>query len=78
MDMVIYALLSVAFATLVTVHIVIAVRLLLHKPRYRGVIVLVVLPLAPWWAHAAKWRRLSALWLISVILYALARAAASI
>ncbi len=70
-DKLVLAALLVSFATLVTTHVVIAVRLLWRaRPRYRGLVALVVPPLAPVWAYGEQWRRLCWLWVGSVVVYA--------
>ncbi|MCC6551994.1 MAG: hypothetical protein IT372_03095 [Polyangiaceae bacterium] len=67
------AILILAFATLVTVHVALAWRLALRaRPRWRGLVALVVPPLAPIYGLREGFRRSSALWLISVIVYVLA------
>lgn len=70
--------LLVCFATLVTTHVAIAARLLAHHPRYRGLLALVLPPLAPYWAHEKGWRVLSGLWVGAVIGYAAARVVAGL
>lgn len=68
-----------SFATLLTTHLVIAVRLVVGaKPRYRGLLVLVVPPLAPMWAYRERWRKLCWTWLGSVVAYAGLLAVASL
>ena len=64
--------LLLCFATLVTTHVAISARLLGHQPRYRGLVALVVPPLAPWWAHEKRWRGLVWLWVGSVLGYVVA------
>ncbi|MEM1031017.1 MAG: hypothetical protein AAGN82_11745 [Myxococcota bacterium] len=67
------ALLS-SFATWMTVHAAIAVRLGLAGPRRRDALwALLVPPLAPWWAWRRKWRFSAGLWVTAVAVYALAR-----
>jgi hypothetical protein len=70
--------LLLCFATLVTTHVAIAARLLGHHPRYRGLVALVVPPLAPWWAHEKRWRVLVWLWVGSTVGYAVARVVAEL
>jgi len=78
-DVVVLAALLLSFATLVTTHVVIAVRLVWRvKPRYRGLIALMVPPLAPVWAHGNRWRRLCWTWVGAVAVYALCLALAAI
>ena len=70
-DIVVLTALVLSFATLVTTHFVIAIRLAWKaRPRYRGAIALFVVPLAPVWAYGQNWRRLCWLWVGSVVVYA--------
>jgi hypothetical protein len=72
-DVLVLAVLVLAFATLVTVHVALAGRLVLRsRPRWRGVVALVVPPLAPIYGFREGFRRTSALWLASLIAYTLA------
>jgi hypothetical protein len=66
------ATLILAFATLVTVHVAIAGRLALRSPRWRGLVALVVPPLAPIYGYREGWRKTSALWLVAVFVYVVA------
>jgi hypothetical protein len=76
-DTIVLLALLLAFATFVTVHVAIGVRLLLRKEdRWRGALACVVPPLAPLWALQRGWRRSAVLWLSSVIVYAVALIAA--
>ena len=72
-DLVAWSMLVVAFATLLTAHVAIAVRLAFRKPRYRSVLALVVVPLAPVFAYRAKWRVSFWAWSVAVAVYAVAR-----
>jgi hypothetical protein len=68
-----YATLVLAFATLVTVHVALASRLVLRaRPRWQGLAALVVPPLAPIYGFRQGWRRTSTLWLVSLIAYVVA------
>lgn len=65
--------LVLAFATWVTVHIALAARLALRsRPRRRGLLALLVPPLAPLYGFREGWRRSSVLWLVALIVYVLA------
>jgi hypothetical protein len=76
-DTIVLAILLLAFATLITVHIGVASRLVLRaRPRWRGVLALVVPPLAPIWAFREGWRRSAILWIAAVVVYLVARIAA--
>jgi hypothetical protein len=70
-DTVVLAVLLLSFATLCTTHLAIAVRLVWRvRPRYRGLIALVVPPLAPVWAYGQAWRAMCWIWIGSVVAYA--------
>ncbi len=72
------AALVLAFATFVTVHVFLAGRLTLRaRPRWRGLLALVVPPLAPLWAFREGWRRSATLWVAAVLAYVVARIAAA-
>jgi hypothetical protein len=77
-DAVVLVVLVVSFATLLTVHIALAVGLTLNHPRWRGPLALFVPPLAPYWGMEAGMKRRAALWVIAVSAYALARIIAEI
>jgi hypothetical protein len=71
-DAALWLTLVVAFATFLIAHLFIAVRLCLHRPRYRGLVALVVLPLAPRWAYTHRWLRAFWIWLGAAALYGVA------
>lgn len=76
-DAVIFGVLLLAFATFVTSHVAIAVRLLLRKEdRWRGALVWIAVPLAPLWAYRRHWRVSAIAWVASVLVYAIALIAA--
>ena len=76
-DLVVVAVLIVAFATRVTIHVSLGLRLVLRtRPRWRGVLALVVPPLAPIWAFREGWRKSGALWIGAVVVYLVALVAA--
>jgi len=69
-DAIITAALVLGLATLITVHVGLALRLLLRqKPRWRGLVALVVPPLAVIWAFKAGWKGMATLWLGAVAVY---------
>jgi hypothetical protein len=75
-DLVITALLIFGFAAFVTIHVWLAVRLIIHvKPRIRGVAALFVPPLAPLWAYREGFQKGAILWVVSLALYVIARLA---
>jgi hypothetical protein len=78
-DILVLGLFVVSFATLVTVHVAIAGLLILRaRPRWRGVVALLIPPLAPIWAYREGFRRSAALWLITVVACASSLIAASL
>ncbi|CAN97750.1 hypothetical protein WME95_41390 [Sorangium sp. So ce327] len=67
------ATLVLSFAAWVTTHVALAARLALRsQPRWRGLVALVVPPLAPMYGFRLGWRRTSTLWLVWLIVYVLA------
>lgn len=78
-DAVVLGGLLLSFATLVTTHVAIAVRMLWRvEPRYRGIVALLVAPLAPLWAYEQRWRRMSFLWVGALLLYVVFRVLAEL
>jgi hypothetical protein len=76
-DTIVLVVLLIAFAALITVHVALAGRLVLRaRPRWRGVLALIVPPLAPIWAFREGWRRSGIAWIAAVVVYVAARMAA--
>jgi hypothetical protein len=75
-DVTILATLLVAFGLLVTTHLALAVALLLRSPWWRGLVALLVPPLAPYWSYESGLKIGAALWLLALFLYAVALIAA--
>jgi hypothetical protein len=72
-DILVLAGLVLGFATLATVHVALAGRLFLRtRPRWRGLLALVVPPLAVIWGFRSGYRRTSVLWLVAVVVYLIA------
>lgn len=70
-DYLVPALLLLAFATFVTVHVALSFKLAFRrKPWWHGAAALVLPPLAPLLAHRATWRRWAFVWLGAVAVYA--------
>ena len=61
--------LLVGFASLVTAHVALVVSLCLHRPRWRGLVALIVPPAGVIWALKARWWGLAAVWMVSLVLY---------
>lgn len=78
-DAIVLGGLLLAFAVLLTTHVAIAVRMMWRvQPRYRGLLALVVVPLAPLWAYEQRWRRMSFVWLGALGAYVLFRVVAEL
>lgn len=68
-DLVIVALLVVAFAFVVTMHVAIAFGLAKRKPRWRALVAFVVPPLAPYWAWQENMRMRMGCWVGGMVVY---------
>jgi hypothetical protein len=68
-DLIVVALLLVAFAFVVTMHVAIALGLAKRKPRWRALVAFVVPPFAPYWAWQEHMRKRMGLWLGGVVAY---------
>jgi hypothetical protein len=71
-DFVVVALCIVAFAWWVTMHLVVTVGLARRRPRWRAIVGLVVVPLAPYWAWQEHMRRRTWLWGVGLVVYVVA------
>lgn len=79
MDLALYIVLVVALAAFVTAHVGLSAALAIaHKPRWRGLVALVVPPLAPVWGFVAKRRIGSILWCVFLAIYVAARVVAAV
>jgi len=72
-DTLLFATMILAFATAVTAHVSIAVALASHAPRWRALVALVAIPLAPYWAFREGMHLRAVLWIASALTYAFAR-----
>jgi len=75
-DAIITAALALGLATLITAHVALVWRLSWQRPRWRGLVALVVPPLAVIWALRAGWRANALVWLAAVGVYLIALIAA--
>lgn len=66
-----------AFASLVTAHLAIVVGLLGRPPRWRAPAALLLAPLAPFWAWRERMRFRAGVWAAGLVVYVVARVAAS-
>lgn len=73
MDSLVLAALLLAFATLVTAHVALVVGLSRRAPRWRGPLALLCPPLAPYWGMESGMKRRTAIWLVALSVYVLAR-----
>jgi hypothetical protein len=76
-DVVLVAILVLAFASVVTAHVAITFGLARSKPRWRALVAFVLVPLAPYWAWRAQMRKRTWLWIGSLVLYLAALIVAS-
>ncbi len=77
-DIVVLAILVVAFAALLTAHVTLVVGLARrHRPRWHALAALVVAPLAPWWGMREHMRARAVTWLAAAACYAVMLAMAS-
>lgn len=74
---IVFVLLVLAFAVLVTAHVALSIRLVLKaRPRWRGVAAFFLPPLVPIWALREGWYRSGGIWLAAFVLYVITRIAA--
>lgn len=70
LDRLVVGTLVLAFATHVTAHLWLVLRLARDaRPRWRALLALCVPPLAPWWGARAGFGRASAVWLVALAAY---------
>ncbi len=72
MTRVVFLVLVVAFAALLTAHVTLAVGLVRRTPRWRALVALFVAPLAPWWGWRAHMRVRGAVWVAAAAVYGVA------
>ena len=75
-DLILTAVLALGLATLVTAHVALVWRLYRLRPRWRGLVALVVPPLGLIWALRAGWKGIAGIWLGAVGVYLIALIAA--
>ncbi|MGA3121266.1 MAG: hypothetical protein ABSF69_10915 [Polyangiaceae bacterium] len=75
-DLFVVVALVVAFAALVTVHVTLIIGLTRRRPRWRAIVALFVVPLAPWWGWQQRMRLRAAIWIVAAVAYAVALSAA--
>jgi len=78
-DLFVAAVLIFAFASFVTVHVWLCVRIgQSSKPRVRGLVALFLPPFAPIWGYKLGFRRGAKFWVVMVLLYLVARLGAEL
>jgi hypothetical protein len=78
LDLLLILVLSSSFGLLVTAHTALVVGLWLRAPRWRGLLALVVPPLAPYWGWEAKMRVRAGLWALGLAIYAMSLTASAL
>jgi hypothetical protein len=76
-DEIVVAALVIAFATLVTAHVMLVVGLFARRPLWRAPVALVVAPLAPYWGYEQGMKRRAVAWVAAAVAYAVLRWLAS-
>lgn len=77
MDLVVMTSIVVTFAAFCTVHVAIAASLALRGPWWRGVVALLVVPLAFYWALREKLKVRAFTWAGSLVAYVASRVVAA-
>jgi hypothetical protein len=68
-DLALLALICVTVGLHLVAHVTLVVGLLRRPPWWRGLVALVVPPLAPFWGYEAQLRRRVTLWLVTLVVY---------
>jgi hypothetical protein len=71
-DAVLLAVLLIAFAALVTAHVMLAFGLARRSPRWHAAVAFVLVPLAPWWGWRSGMRGRGAVWVVAALAYTIA------
>jgi hypothetical protein len=78
-DAILMFALVLALATLITTHVGLAGRLVIRqRPRWRGLVALVVPPLGLIWALRAGWTVIAGIWMGALAIYVMALVAAAL
>lgn len=72
-DLEIVILVATASATVITAHLATVYGLLWRQPRWRAIVALVAIPMAPYWAFREKMYLRATLFVLGVIAYAAGR-----
>jgi hypothetical protein len=68
-DLALLALICVAVGLHLVAHVTLVIGLLRRKPWWRGLVALVVPPLAPFWGYEAELRGRVTLWVATLAVY---------
>jgi hypothetical protein len=74
-DELLFLSLLLAFAVLVTAHVAIAFGLARRKPRWKAILALAVVPLAPYWGARSGMHVRTVAWVVSALVYVTLRLA---
>ena len=77
-DLALYALLCVAVGLHLVAHVTLVIGLWRLGPWWRGLVALLVPPLAPFWGYEAKLRGRVTLWVASLAVYLASATAAAL
>lgn len=69
LDLVLLGLICVAVGLHLVAHVTLVIGLLRRKPWWRGLVALVVPPLAPFWGYEAELRGRVTLWVVTLAVY---------
>jgi hypothetical protein len=69
LDLALLAALSIAVGLHLVAHVTLVIGLLRRDPWWRGLVALVVPPLAPFWGYEARLRGRVTLWVVTLVVY---------
>jgi hypothetical protein len=69
LDLALLAALSIAVGLHLVAHVTLVIGLLRRPPWWRGLVALVVPPLAPFWGYEARLRGRVTLWVVTLVVY---------
>ena len=72
MDLFVTLTVILSFATLLTAHVTLVAGLVARRPRWRGALALVIVPLAPYWGFRERMKARAVVWTAALAIYAVA------
>lgn len=78
MDFALLALISITVGLHLVAHVTLVIGLLRRDPWWRGLVALVITPLAPYWGYEARLRGRVTLWLGTFAIYLASATAAAL